>query len=76
MKAKLIRCQICSDWFAPFRATCPGCGSARIHVDARNMIHIDPSNESRPCIQIVNGTTRYNFSAHALEIARVFNMQD
>jgi len=76
MKAKLIRCQICSDWFSPFRRTCPACGVARIYVDSRNMIHVDPSNESRPLIHVVNGTTRYNFSAHALEIARMLNNQD
>jgi hypothetical protein len=76
MRIKLLRCQICSDWFSPFRATCPACGSARIHVSSREMIHVDPSNESRPMIHIVNGTSRYNFSGHALEIARMLNTAD
>ncbi len=30
MKAKLIRCHICHDWFSPLRSHCPNCGASEI----------------------------------------------
>ena len=76
MKIKLLKCAICYDWHSPKRSHCPNCGAARIAVTNRSFIHINPANESRPGIHIVNGFCHYNFTENALEIARVLMGKD
>jgi len=71
MKLKLIRCQICSDWFSPNRAHCPVCSATRIPINHTELIHINQAHESRPNIQVVSAISRYFFSDNAIAIANI-----
>jgi hypothetical protein len=76
MRLLLTKCQICFDWYSPRRSHCPCCGAARIRISQRENIHINPANESRPGIHIVNGFSHYHFSENALEIAKILMGKD
>lgn len=80
MRAKLVKCQICHDWYSPFRSHCPNCGAGKLtvsHTLAGKVItedvHVNAGNTSRPGIQIVPGFSRLYFSQHAVEICRILN---
>lgn len=64
MKCKLVRCQICHDWFSPLRSHCPNCGAAEIAPGAFVAV------VSQRVLPIANGLNRYHFNRNALLIAQ------
>lgn len=66
MRIKLVKCQICLDWYSPKRNHCPTCSSSRVVLGIGNVFHIDTSTGR----VIASGLSRYHFGYHALRIAQ------
>lgn len=64
MKAKLVRCRFCKDWFSPLRSHCPNCGAAEVAKG----VYMSVNNNGR-LLPFGNGLEEMRAAEHVLELA-------
>lgn len=72
MKIRLMKCQICADWYSPLRYHCPNCGATRI-TTLKGTIHVDAANEYKPGILMGSSYTHLTWTSSLSEIATAFS---